>query len=108
MRFTAFSTAEGYTRTTCATCCSTIAFGPVLRVGAGQRNLLLYALHVHLDGGEPVALEVAGLCRPDRARPVRHAGADAAADAVANAALHALPGEPPARPAGPRSLPGRR
>ena len=80
----------------------------VLRVGAVQRNLLLYALHVHLDGGEPVALETAGLCRPDRPWSVCDAGADTAADAVADAALHAFPGEPSAGPAGRGSLHGRR
>ena len=76
----------------------------VLRLRARQRHLLLYAVHLPLDGDEPLALEAGGLCRPCRPRPVRHAGADAAADAAADPALHAVPGEPPAGPAGCRPL----
>ena len=54
----------------------------VLRLGTLQRHLLLYPVHLPVDGGEPLALEAGGVCRPFRARPVRHAGADAIADAA--------------------------
>ena len=69
----------------------------VLRLRTLQRDLLLHAVHLPVDGGEPLALEARGLCRPVRARPVRHAGANAAADAAAGASLHAVPCQPQGR-----------
>ena len=70
----------------------------VLRFRARQRHLLLHALQLHLAGHQPVALEVAALSRSGRPRPVRHARADAAADAGAAAAVPAFPRQPAARP----------
>ena len=74
----------------------------VLRLGARQRHLLLHAVRFPLAGDQSLALEVAGLSRSGRARPVRHAGADAAADAAADPAVPPVPRQPPLRPPGRR------
>ena len=72
----------------------------VLRLRTVGCDLVLHAIHFFVDGGEPVALEAGGLLGACEHRIVGHPGANAAADAATDPALHDVPGQPQGGPVG--------